>query len=95
MMSWVSTMINILAMEEVSQTLLFHSSISIFNQIFETKLVVQSMVKSQSMNTVIDEFTYKFSVYLFVCFVMLFYVHIIYTHVPVNGWNSKLYKLDK
>ena len=34
-------------------------------------------------------------VYIFVCFVMLFYVHIIYTHVPVNGWNSKLYKLDK
>ena len=64
MMSWVSTMINILAMEEVSQTLLFHSSISIFNQIFETKLIVQSMVNSQSMNTGIDQFSYKFSVYL-------------------------------
>ena len=76
-MSWVSTMINILAMEEVSQTLLFHSSISIFNQIFETKLIVQSMVKSQSMNTGIDEFSYKFSVYLCLfCYALLCTYHI-------------------
>ena len=53
------------------------------------------MVNSQSMNTGIDEFTYKFSVYLCLfCYALLCTYHI-YTHVPVNGWNSKLYKLDK
>ena len=89
-MSWVSTMINILAMEEVSQTLLFHSSISIFNQIFETKLIVQSMVKSQSMNTGIDEFTYKLSVYLCLfCYALICtYIHMYQLMVGILNCTS-------
>ena len=54
MMSLVSTMIHFLAMEEASQTLLFHSSISIV-QLSATVDLFQRVVDFQLMNVVTDE----------------------------------------